>query len=83
MSFQTKFFQKSAKFYIGICLVMYGEHSQLGVIADNIILNCQVKYILQGGDVKQCWSFDNSALNLHLVHFWLPIPSFEGAGTHE
>jgi hypothetical protein len=36
----------------------YGEHSQLAVITDNIILSCQVKYILQGQIVKRCSSFD-------------------------
>ena len=35
-----------------------GEHSQVGVITDNIILNRQVKHILRGGNVKQCPSFD-------------------------
>jgi hypothetical protein len=37
---------------------IYGEHYQLGVITDNIILDCQVKSISQGVDVKQCSSFD-------------------------
>jgi len=35
-----------------------GEHSQIGVITDNIILNRQVKYILHGGNVKQYPSFE-------------------------
>ena len=31
-------------------MVIHGEHSQIGVITDNNILDCQVKYILQGGN---------------------------------
>ena len=40
--------------------LIHGTHSQLDVITDNIILDCQVKYILQGGNVKRCSSFDKS-----------------------
>ena len=40
-------------------MVIDGGHSQLVVITDNIILSCQVKYILEGQIVKRCSSFDN------------------------
>ena len=38
-----------------------GEHYHLGPIADTIIFDRQVKYIKQGGDVKECPYFDTSA----------------------
>jgi len=37
---------------------LYGEHYQFGEITDNIMLSCQVKYILQSDAVKECPSFD-------------------------
>ena len=39
-------------------MVIDGEHSQFSEITDNIMLSCQIKYILHSGDLKECPSFD-------------------------
>ena len=57
-------------------MVMYGDHYQSAEITDTIILGCQVKYILQGGDVKECSSFDRLNLSTFRILRLPPIQSF-------
>ena len=52
-NFINHIFFRAVYQFITAAVQIYGEHSQPVVITDNIIRDCQVKYILQGGNIKQ------------------------------